>query len=432
MPLEQPVISTVRGSVGVVTRLIVEHGVEICVIASVRYDHRCLLYWRSRMKNIFTAVLLGALCAPFHAHAAGSYLGAAFGTQQATLNEREQALADRAGSANAQGGSGSYSLKPWGWTGKLYGGYWINETAGIEAQIVNLGNLDSTLEYNYTDLFGTISAAADDHTSLRTVSVTITGVLPTQGSLGVVGRLGLARWRMAFESERKCADNGITSRCSTFLAQGTTNTAYGTGLTYGLGLMYVLTPQLSARMDWDRYNDVGDNHTGGRTDINALVLGVDYGFGETPLRRPSHPSLDIRRFYYGGGLSMNTLVNTRWAAGAQVLTGYDTGFAAGRMSLDVELGYLDTGNMKFDTQVDSRVATRASGVWLSGMARVPVGYGWEALGRLGGDFGDDAGLLLGIGAGVELTRDVKLRAEYVIRENIDALQMNLVYRPWGL
>ena len=381
------------------------------------------------MKNIFTVLLLSTLCAVFPAHATGSYVGGGFGTQQATLNEREQALADRVGSATAQGGSGSYSLKPWGWTGKIYGGFWINEMLGVEAQIVNLGNLDSTVEYEYTNLFGTVSAKAADHTRLRTTSVMITGILPTQGSFGALGRVGLARWRMEFESERKCNDNGVTSRCSGFLAQGAARTAYGTGLTYGLGLMYVLTPQLSARVDWDRYNDVGDRHTGGKTDINTLVLGMDYSFGEAPLRRPSHTALDTRRFYYGTGLSMNTLANTRWGPGAQVLTGYDTGLTASRMAIDVELGYLNTGNMKFDTQVGSRVATRATGVWLSGLARMPVSYGWEALGRLGGDFGDDAGLLLGIGAAVELTRDVKLRIEYVVRENIDAWQVNVIFRP---
>lgn len=381
------------------------------------------------MKNIFTVLLLSTLCAVFPAHATGSYVGGGFGTQQATLNEREQALADRVGSATAQGGSGSYSLKPWGWTGKIYGGFWINEMLGVEAQIVNLGNLDSTVEYEYTNLFGTVSAKAADHTRLRTTSVMITGILPTQGSFGALGRVGLARWRMEFESERKCNDNGVTSRCSGFLAQGAARTAYGTGLTYGLGLMYVLTPQLSARVDWDRYNDVGDRHTGGKTDINTLVLGMDYSFGEAPLRRPSHTSLDTRRLYYGTGLSMNTLANTRWGPGAQVLTGYDTGLTASRMAIDVELGYLNTGNMKFDTQVGSRVATRATGVWLSGLARMPVSYGWEALGRLGGDFGDDAGLLLGIGAAVELTRDVKLRIEYVVRENIDAWQVNVIFRP---
>ncbi|MBI3775859.1 MAG: outer membrane beta-barrel protein [Gammaproteobacteria bacterium] len=382
------------------------------------------------MKNIFTVVLLYAVCAALPVHAAGSYIGAAFGTQQATLNEREQALADRVASEqNAQDGSGSYSLKPWGWTGKIYGGYWLNEQLGIEAQIVNLGNLDSTLVFAHKDSFGTISGKAADHTSLRAAAVMLTGVLPTQAGLGLTGRLGLTRWRMAFASERECTDDGVTPRCKLFVAQGAARTAYGTGITYGLGLMYVLTPQLSARADWDRYNDVGDNHTGGKTDINTLVLGIDYNFGEVPLRRPSSFTLDTRRIYYGAGLSMNTLASTRWGIGAQVLTGYDTGLAVGRMALDAELGYLNTGNMKFDTRMDSRVATRAAGVWLSGVARVPVSHGWEALGRVGGDFGDDAGLLLGFGAALELTRDVKLRVEYVLRENIDALQVNVIYRP---
>lgn len=381
------------------------------------------------MKIIFTVVWFSAWCASFAAQAAAGYVGGAFGTQQATLNEREQALADRVSSEQAAiNGSGSYSLKPWGWTGKIYGGYLLNEMFGVEAQIVNLGNLDSTLEFAHTDSFGRISGKAVDHTSLRTAAVMLTGVLPSQGGFGAIGRVGLARWRMEFESERKCDDNGVTSRCSVFFTQGAARTAYGTGLTYGLGLMYVLTPELSARLDWDRYNDVGDNHTGGKTDINTLVLGVDYSFGETPLRRPAYSALDTRRIYYGAGLSMNTLANTELGYGAQVLTGYDTGLAVGRMALDVELGYLNTGNMKFDKQVGSRIATRASGVWLSGVARAPVITGWEALARLGGDFGDDAGLLLGIGAGVEVTRDVKLRIEYVLRENIDALQLNVIYR----
>lgn len=392
----------------------------IATVASLAYSH---------MKIFFTVVLLSALCAVFPAHAAGGYVGGAFGTQQATLNEREQALADRVGQEAAYGGKASYTLKPWGWTGKIYGGYWINELLGVEAQIVNLGNLDSALEFQRTDSGGTIYGKAVDHAGLRTAALLLTAVLPTQGSLGLIGRLGLARWRMAFEAERDCKDQNPVTRCREFLAQRAVRTAYGTGLTYGLGLMYRLTPQLSARADWDRYNDVGDNSTGGKIDINTLVLGVDYAFGEAPLRRLSPAALDTRRIYYGAGLSMNTLANTRWGTGAQVLTGYDTGLAVGRMALDVELGYLNTGDMKFDTPVSSRIATRVSGVWLSGLAHVPVSHGWEALGRLGGDFGDDAGLLLGIGAAVELARDVKLRVEYVVRENISAWQVNVIYRP---
>ena len=381
------------------------------------------------MKNIFTVLLLGALCTSFHAHATGSYVGGALGTQQATLNQREQALADRVGFASAQGGSGSYALKPWGWTGKLYGGYWFTPMFGVEAQAANLGNLDSDLDYQYKNLFGTVSAKAADHTSLRTVAVMLTGVLPAQNGFGVIGRVGLARWRMAFASERACTDNAVDSRCKVFLAQGAARTAYGTGLTYGLGVMYRLTPELSARADWDRNPGVGDNDTGGKTDVNTLALGVDYAFGEAPLRRLSSPSLDSRRLYYGAGLGMNALPNTRWGFGAQVLTGYDTGLALGRLTLDVELGYLNTGNMEFDTPLGSRIATRAMGVWLSGVAHVPVSHGWKVLARLGGDFGDDAGLLLGIGGALELARDIKLRLEYVVRENIDTLQVNVIYRP---
>ena len=44
------------------------------------------------MKNIFTVLLLCALCASFQGHASSSYVGGALGTQQATLNECESRL----------------------------------------------------------------------------------------------------------------------------------------------------------------------------------------------------------------------------------------------------------------------------------------------------------------------------------------------------
>ena len=43
------------------------------------------------------------------------------------------------------------------------------------------------------------------------------------------------------------------------------------------------------------------------------------------------------------------------------------------------------------------------------------------------DFGDADGLMFGIGAGWKLNRQWKLRGEYVIRDDLNSLQVNFLY-----
>jgi hypothetical protein len=54
----------------------------------------------------------------------------------------------------------------------------------------------------------------------------------------------------------------------------------------------------------------------------------------------------------------------------------------------------------------------------------------ELLGRAGYDFGDDDGFLFGIGGGYIVNKNLKLRLEYVWRDNVDSLQFNVVFYPW--
>src|SRR6266699_6533366 len=57
----------------------------------------------------------------------------------------------------------------------------------------------------------------------------------------------------------------------------------------------------------------------------------------------------------------------------------------------------------------------ASGLWTSGVVRYLVAPNVELIGRAGLDFGDDDGLLFGIGAGYIVNRNLKLRLEFVAR-----------------
>jgi hypothetical protein len=93
--------------------------------------------------------------------------------------------------------------------------------------------------------------------------------------------------------------------------------------------------------------------------------------------------------------------------------------------IDAEVGYMDSGSM--DRTGGGSV--KANGIWAAGVVRLIVNPTFEVLGRLGADFGDDDGVLAGIGAGLNLTKNFKLRLEYVQRDNTDSIQLNLVYQP---
>jgi hypothetical protein len=123
---------------------------------------------------------------------------------------------------------------------------------------------------------------------------------------------------------------------------------------------------------------------------------------------------------YGGiGVSSNDIGGpVSSSTGWQIFGGYvlhrvdDWKFA-------IEAGYMDTGNFNG--------AGSASGIWSTGVASLHFHPSWHFIGRLGLDFGDDDGLMAGIGIGHSIG-DVGLRLEVVSRDNVDSVQFNALLR----
>jgi len=128
--------------------------------------------------------------------------------------------------------------------------------------------------------------------------------------------------------------------------------------------------------------------------------------------------------FFGGGVSSNEVSGSDSAVGWQIFGGYGFGEVTKNVFIDAEVGYMDTGNM---TKSGGNV--KANGLWASGVGRLMVAPSVELIGRLGMDFGDDDGLMAGIGVGFLLTRSVKLRLEFVQRDNVDSVQLNFVFQP---
>ena len=155
--------------------------------------------------------------------------------------------------------------------------------------------------------------------------------------------------------------------------------------------------------------------------IRALVIGL---IGMALSSAAVAQAVDTSRLFFGAGLSSNEVSGSDSAVGWQVFGGYGFGQVASNLYFDAEVGYMDTGDMERPGG-----DVKANGLWAAGVGRFLVTPNIELLGRLGLDFGDDDGLLGGIGAGLILTKNIKLRLEYVQRDKVDSWQFNFVYQP---
>ncbi len=137
--------------------------------------------------------------------------------------------------------------------------------------------------------------------------------------------------------------------------------------------------------------------------------------------------LDAKNFYLGGGLTFNSLPGVGSARGFQFFGGYEFDFKLNEdISTAVEIGYMDSGD--FDHIDNNGNFGDATGLWAAMVESVPLSSKADMLVRLGYDFGDDDGLLIGAGLQYKFDTKLALRMEYVVREHIDGLQANLLFK----
>lgn len=135
---------------------------------------------------------------------------------------------------------------------------------------------------------------------------------------------------------------------------------------------------------------------------------------------------DPQHLFLGAGVTSSEAPNTDDGTGYQLFAGYGFGEIAPNVEVDAEFGYMDTGDM--DTPGGGEA--RAEGFWANGVLRLIMAPGLELLGRAGYDFGDDDGLMVGLGIGFGLTPLIQMRLEFVDRDTIDSYLLNFVLRPY--
>ena len=149
--------------------------------------------------------------------------------------------------------------------------------------------------------------------------------------------------------------------------------------------------------------------------------------------------VNANQFFIGGGLGSNDLAGES-ATGFQIFAGMPLPVKMGKAKLSAEVGYMDSGEFEETFSyttinplnpfgpplvVSNTTTYEVKGLWANAVVEVPVGS-VELIGRVGLDFGDDDGLMLGAGVGIPVSNTMDIRVEYVIRDHVDSLQANLV------
>ena len=150
-----------------------------------------------------------------------------------------------------------------------------------------------------------------------------------------------------------------------------------------------------------------------------ILLISAQSMAEVAKKDKKEPVLDKQKFSIGAGVARNS-VGPFDETGFQFFAAYDlnkVNLMEG-VNTSIEFGYMDYGS--FGGGDDG-------GLWATAVVDGALGekFGWLA--RLGFDLGDDSGLMFGAGLGLDLNEKSALRLEYVVRDNVDSIQLNFLY-----
>lgn len=165
--------------------------------------------------------------------------------------------------------------------------------------------------------------------------------------------------------------------------------------------------------------------------MKRIIAGVLLFAGATLAHAQNSLGLHLTQndIYVGGGIGHNQLSGWGDANGIQLFAGADL-MKVGHLTLGAEAGYMSSGDFSGTVTVlgvSQSAKTNAKGFWANGVARAAVAPDIDLIGRVGYDFGDDDGVMLGAGVGYTLNRQMQIRGEYVMRSHINSLQANFVF-----
>jgi len=135
---------------------------------------------------------------------------------------------------------------------KIFGGYQLNKNFGFELGYVQLGEATAS--------FAGFGSATIETKGFELLGV---GTIPITQQFSLYGKWGFFRWDVDFNDGTGLVGNASDS---------------GTDLTYGFGVQYSFTKNLALRGEWQRYLDVGEPNTTGKSDVDVLGVAIVFKF----------------------------------------------------------------------------------------------------------------------------------------------------------
>lgn len=147
---------------------------------------------------------------------------------------------------------------------KIQVGYQFTPNFAIEGGYIDLGA--ATYKANVTDGFFDYNAKIE--IEAKGWNIAGVGMLPLNDSFSLFAKLGFINADV--ESTIKFSSGGISA------SESEDSTDFKP--TFGLGAAYAVTSQLALRVEFERYNDLGDEDKTGEGDVDLLSGGIVYKF----------------------------------------------------------------------------------------------------------------------------------------------------------
>jgi len=145
---------------------------------------------------------------------------------------------------------------------KLYLGHQYHRNFAVEASYTDFGRF--SLGTQTTGPVASLSGSVRGYA----VSLDAVGLAPVSERFTLFGKVGIQHWDVNTQAATLAAGTATTA----------TTSARGNDWKLGLGARYDFTRNVGVRFEWERFVNVGDSATTGRSNIDVLAVGVQYRF----------------------------------------------------------------------------------------------------------------------------------------------------------
>ena len=209
--------------------------------------------------HILLLALTGAILAAPAVADPGWYLGANVGG-----TKFDASAADLDSSWSSMGFTASSSVDDTDTGYKLFAGYQFNTNFALEGGYVDLGKMKFSSTVTAAPAGYVTGSISGDVKTKNGLYLDAVGILPVGNNFSVFGRLGVYSIK---------AELNASGPVGTVSSNDT-----GSDFHWGIGAGYDFTNNVGARLEWERFNKVGNKDKTGEGDVDLWSAGIVYKF----------------------------------------------------------------------------------------------------------------------------------------------------------